>query len=70
MGAASLERCDPARLPAGAGERARKAAQPALEGYERAPGAWIALKRVERDRGQRGTGADGSEGGGRRTCGS
>jgi hypothetical protein len=32
----------PACLHAGAGEGARKASQPALEGYERAPGALIA----------------------------
>jgi len=37
-------------------------------GYERAPGALIAMKRVERDRVQRGTGVDGAEGA-RRTSG-
>ena len=53
-------------LHARAGERARKASRPALEGYQRAPGASIAMNRVERDRRQRGASAKGRDSGGAR----
>ena len=69
MGAATLDRGDVHACPR---ERAsvRKASQPTLGGYERAPGGLIAVNWVERDRGQRGASAEGPEGGARRTCGS
>jgi hypothetical protein len=70
MGATSLERGD---LHGWMRERARarKRLSRALEGYEWAPSALIAMNRVEEDLGQRGASAKGRESGGaRRTYGS
>ena len=56
--------CMPACLHLAAGERAKEASRAGFEGGQRAPGALIAVNRVERDRRPRGAGATEREGGG------
>src|SRR5208283_1009616 len=60
-------RDDETRMPArGGGEESEEASRAEFGGCRRAPGAWIALNRVERDGRRRGASAMEGEGGGRR----
>ncbi len=75
LAADSMRGATPGRRGPGActrrGERGEEASRAEFEGRRRAPGAWIALNRVERDRRRRGASApERGCGGTRRTSGS
>ncbi len=65
-GGGTVGRCDlhACMLHLAAAERAKEASRAGFEGRQRAPGALIAMNRVERDRRRRGAGATEREGGG------